>query len=167
MGRAIKSVLVAAMIACLSPLCSNSQLLDLRGAQFIAFDSFSDFKQSPGTNSDEVQLISQLIQARISWNELIVSWNVELPTNAYLKIEARAIYPDHATKFYTMGLWSADPSLHPRESVNSQKDEDGDVLTDTLALDQPAESLRLRVTLGNSRSRDTNGWGEAIDEPET
>src|SRR5438132_1458096 len=78
------------------------------------------------------------IVARVNWTELIASWNAAMPEGAYLRIEARAIYPDHSTKYYTMALWSENPARHPRESVLHQKDEDGDVATDTLILNRPA-----------------------------
>ena len=76
------------------------------------------------------------------------SWNADMPGSASLKIEARAIYPGHSTKYYVMGLWSRDPSRHPRESVPHQKDDDGDVSTDTLILEQSCERLQLRLTSG-------------------
>ena len=90
---------------------------DPRGIQFIGFDSFSKFTQSKGEQPGETILTSSEISTRIHWDELIASWNAEMPTNAYLKIEVRALYPDHSTKWYVMGLWSGDPAHHPRESV--------------------------------------------------
>ncbi len=144
-----KVIVFAVTMVCLFPMNSKAETLDARGAQFVRFKSFSQFTKSAGANPGEIVLTSPEIRSRIQWNELIASWNVEMPTNTYLRIEARAIYPDHATKFYTMGLWSADPSQHPRESVPNQKDSDADVLTDTLALNHSAERFQLRVTLGS------------------
>src|SRR5262249_31903547 len=54
---------------------------------------------------------------------------------------------DHATKFYTMGLWSKNPTNHPRESVRRQKDADGNVSTDTLVLGKPSDRFEVRITL--------------------
>jgi hypothetical protein len=62
-------------------------------------------------------------------------------------MEARGIYPDRATKFYTLGRWSDDLAEHPRESVAGQDDGDGAVLTDTLRLVRPGAKVQLRVTL--------------------
>lgn len=112
---------------------------------FVSFTNFSDFSPSPGAVPGETVLTSPEIAAPNPWNELVVSWNV--PAGVALKIQARAIYPDHATKFYTLGLWSDDPSRHPRESVEGQADADGDVHTDTLALKQLASKTQLRLTL--------------------
>jgi hypothetical protein len=112
---------------------------------FVSFTNFSQFAESSGDVPGETVLTSPEIASPNPWNQLIVSWNV--PTGIALKIEARAIYPDHATKFYTLGLWSDDPSRHPRESVKGQADADGDVHTDTLALKQPAAKTQLRLTV--------------------
>ena len=97
-----------------------------------------------------VVLTSPEIPVPIAWDELVVSWNATAPSGTYLKIEARGIYPDHSTKFYTMGLWSEDVSKHPRESVPQQKNLDGNVSTDTLILEKPGARAQIRVTLGSS-----------------
>jgi hypothetical protein len=99
-------------------------------------------------------LTSSKVSSDIPFDELVVSWNAEMSTNDHLKIEVRAIYPHHTTKYYTMGLWSIEPSLHPRESVLRQHDDDGNVKTDTLILKQPCNSLQLRLTLGDTQP----GW---------
>jgi hypothetical protein len=112
---------------------------------FVSFTNFSPFAESPGDVPDETVLSSPEIAAPNPWNELVVSWNV--PAGVSLKVQARAIYPDHPTKFYTLGLWSDDPSRHPRDSVKGQSDADGDVHTDTLALKLPAAKAQLRLTL--------------------
>jgi hypothetical protein len=126
---------------------------DARGGQFIGFKSFSSFEQTAGALRGEVVLTSPQILARIDWDELIASWNAETPDGACLKIEARAIYPSGPTKYYVMGLWSANPSRHPRESVLHQKDADGDVATDTLRLERPCDRLQIRLTLGGDEGR--------------
>ena len=143
------------MMLCLAPMSSKSEKLDARGIQFVGFRSFSGFKKSSGEQPGATMLTSREIRAHISWDELIASWNAEMPPSTYLKIEARALHPDHATKWFVLGLWSGDPALHPRESVRRQKDEDGNVDTDTLILERPVERFQLRLTLG----------GEAKERP--
>src|SRR5882762_7882811 len=120
---------------------------DCRGNQFIPFKDFSSFAQSPGEHTNELVLLSPQITAAIKGNELIVSWNSKLPESSGLKLEARAIYPDHATKYYTMALWSGNPARNPRESTPHQKDPDGDVSTDTLILKNPCDRFQIRLTL--------------------
>ncbi|MDW8308810.1 MAG: C39 family peptidase [Verrucomicrobiales bacterium] len=122
--------------------------MDARGIQFIPFHSLARFERLAATEADRTVLLSPEIRARVRWDEMIVSWNAEAPPGTFLRVEARALYPDRATKFYCLGVWSADAKRHPRESVPGQKDADGDVDTDTLMLREPAERFQLRLTLG-------------------
>lgn len=166
---------------------SKSQAMDARGIQFISFNSVSKFAKSAGAHANETVLTSPEIATRITWDELIASWNAETPADAYLKIEVRAIYPDRTTKWFTMGLWSGNPAIHPRESVRRQQDEDGNVDTDTLLLKQVARRVQLRLTLGgtakprikflslsvlNTRAKpeplppNRAAWGKTIEVPE-
>ena len=174
---------------CLVFMTASSKSFDARGGQFIAFRSFSSFQKSAGGQPAEVVLTSRVIRTRIAWDELIASWNAEMPASTYLKIEVRAIYPAHATKWFVMGLWSGDPARHPRESVRRQRDEDADVKTDTLVLKQPADRVQVRLTLGSDGTEtarlkflglsllDTQtssaplppnraAWGKTLDVPE-
>ena len=73
---------------------------------FIGRANFSDFTGAQ-TASEEIVLTSPEISVPIAWDELVGSWNV--PPGVYLKMEARAIFPDHSTKFYNLGSWSDDP----------------------------------------------------------
>lgn len=121
--------------------------LDHRGSQFFGWDDFARWARSPGSAPAETLLTSPEVSTEFAWDELVASWNAATPPGAGLKVEARALHADHATKFYTLALWSSDPAKHPRESVRHQKDQDGDVLTDTLVLDQPCRRAQLRLTL--------------------
>lgn len=133
-----------------SPETTKPAELARNRSSFVGFDSFNYFNKSPGTNTGEIVLTSPAFNAPIEWNELVASWNV--PTGVHLKVEARAIYPDHTTKYYTMSLWSDDPKHFPRESVRKQQDSDGTVQTDTLILDRIAKKAQLRVTLGGTNA---------------
>jgi hypothetical protein len=123
---------------------------DARGIQFIAFKTFARFARASETATETVVLTSPEITTRIEWDEAIVSWNADTPAGGWLKVEARAVYPDRPTKWFNLGLWSADPKQHPRESVRGQRDADGDVDTDTLQLKRAARAIQVRVTLGGS-----------------
>jgi hypothetical protein len=125
--------------------------IDPRGGQFIGFSHFANFETTAGPRAREKVLISPIVRARVSWDELVTSWNVEAPEGTYLRMEARALYPGHATKYFTLGLWATDTNRFPRESVAEQRDADGDVSTDTLKLQRPAERFQLRITLGGER----------------
>jgi hypothetical protein len=132
---------------------TTAAAFDPRGGQFIGFKRFSAFEKSPGARPGEIVLASPEIVARITWNQLIASWNAEMPDGSYLKTEIRAIYPAGSTKYYTMGLWSADTNRYPRESVLHQNDTDGDVATDILIVKRPADRLQARLTLGGDNGQ--------------
>ena len=121
---------------------------DARGGQFIGLKDLRDFIVNAGVTAGEKVFTSREFVARIPWDELIVSWNADMPKDSYLRVEARAMYPDRATKFYVMSLWSSDPAKYPRESVKRQKDADGNVDTDTLTLNRLAERFQIRLTMG-------------------
>ena len=114
---------------------------------FIGLDRFSKFEKSRGTETNETVLTSPQFSIPIAWNEFVASWNADAPSGSHLKIEARGIFPDHTTKYYTMGLWSKDNTGVERQSVRGQKDDDGNVSTDTLVLNKPGAKLQLRVSL--------------------
>jgi len=138
----------------LAAMNSHSETYDPRGIQFISLTSFRGFRRAPGTNPTTVVLTSRELPTRIHWDELIVSWNAEAPAGTSMMVEARAIRPGHATKWFNLGVWSTDPSQTPRRSVKRQNDRDGDVDTDTLLLKQPADKVQVRVTLvGRGRKK--------------
>ncbi len=117
---------------------------------FAGFNDFSGFTKISGAPGETI-LTSPEIAVPIDWDEMVVSWNV--PAGVYLKMEARGIYPDHATKYYTLGLWSDDVPVHPRQSVNEQRDADGTVNTDTLVLARTRAKVQLRITLGSGDAK--------------
>ena len=168
---------------------ARASAFDARGRQFIGFTRFSAFTKSVGEQPGQLVLTSPVIVGRMGWSELIASWNAQMPDAAILKIEARAFYPERATKYYTMALWSGNPGRNPRQSVLNQQDADGNVSTDTLVLRQPSDRLQLRLTFGGDDPRrprlkflglslaDTNAvltllspnrsaWGKTISVPE-
>jgi hypothetical protein len=126
-----------------------SPMTNSKFSAFKGLDTFSNFTTSTNANGETV-LLSPPIAAGMDWNELIVSWNADAPPGTFLKVEVSAISSAHATKFYTMGLWSPDNKVFPRTSVRHQKDADGDVKTDTLEVHQFANGAQVRVTLGGT-----------------
>jgi len=130
-------------IACALLLLCLTAKADHRGAQFIGFTTFERFQIE--TNGSDVTLLSPVLRSDVNWNELVPSWNFA-GTNG-LSVEAKVIYPDRETKWYSFGDWAADATVLPRQSVRKQQDVDGAVLTDTLRMKQPGGSLRARITL--------------------
>src|SRR5215469_14209233 len=110
---------------------------------FTSLDSFS--KVTPFGASGEIDYLSPDIDAGIDWNQLVASWDVQATSGAQVSVAARAVYPDHTTKFYILGIWTPDQKVVPRTSVDGQKDVDGTVDTDTLELVQKARKVQLLI----------------------
>jgi hypothetical protein len=124
----------------LMPLLSGAT--DFRGAQFIGFSNFADFKKEENT------LTSKTIEPAIPWDELVLSWNLRGKGEA--TFAARLIYPDVATKWYELGVWSASA----RHSVNGQEDSRAKVDTDTLRATRPGAKLEVRVALDGAQAEE-------------
>lgn len=180
---------LALNLCLLTTMKSLSAASDADGVQFLPFAAFSSFTKLRDAATGETVLTSPEICARQPWDELIVSWNTGVSADNWLTIEVRAIYPDHPTRWFTMGRWALDPTLHPRTSVRGQQDADGHVDTDTLILKKTAERVQVRVTLGADGKRKPKlkflglallnrqavptplppnraAWGKVIDVPE-
>jgi hypothetical protein len=130
----------------------HSVHIEPRGSQFIGIHDFSSFAEHANGDS-EVVVTSPVFTARTPCNELVASWNVDMPDDAYLKVEVRTLDAKEPTKFYNMGLWPNNPARHPHESILGQSDAHGDVHTDTLVQKRPAGKFQARVTLGGDRGK--------------
>jgi hypothetical protein len=139
-------VLAGCLLAGSADAPARTSFKEFRGNQFIALTNFSSFASSSGHSAELLVLTSPEISTGIPFDELIASWNVNLPQNGSLGIEARVFHQERPTKWYHLGRWSIDAERHPRESVLHQADADGDVDTDTLKLKQRAERFQLRLT---------------------
>ncbi len=139
------NVVLMLAAAILSGCKSFSAFNQSRFSHFTGLTDFSNFARSQNSGGETV-LLSPEVKSPSDWNELVVSWNAAAPAGSYLKIEARAIAPNHSTKFYAMGLWTPDDQTFPRASVGGQHDADGDVNVDTLVLNQSASAVQIRLT---------------------
>ena len=147
------SVLLLAMAALVTAqgATAAASAVEPKRCAFIGITNFSSFSKSVGALTNETIFISPEMAAPIDWDELVVSWNV-VP-GVHLKVEARAVYPGHATQYYTMGFWSDDPAQFPQESIRRQRDEDGLVKMDTLVLSNTTRKVQLRITGGGTGDR--------------
>lgn len=82
----------------------------------------------------------------IPWTELVPTWNATAPDGSQLKFEVSVANAEGWTKWFNLGEWSQTN----RQSQNDQKDQDGDVLTDTLKVLKPAQKLKVRITMSGS-----------------
>jgi hypothetical protein len=153
MKAEIKHLTTAAIAIFAAAVLSGCKTVSMshqsRFSQFVGMENFSNFACATNAGSETV-LLSPKIKSRIAWNELITSWNADAPAGSFLKIEAAAFSGAHQTKFYTIANWSPDGKVFPRASVRGQKDDDGNVDTDTLILNHPANAAQIRVTLGGT-----------------
>lgn len=151
-------------------LASSLQAAGHRGRQFLGWDraALATWDRTSINASPQVVLTSPPIFADIEWTEAVLSWNATTPPGTGLRIEVRRLEPAPATRFYVMGLWSSEPAGPPRESVPGQKDEQGEVQTDTLVLARGARVAQLRVTLvgdGRGASPELNLIGLSLLDP--
>jgi len=176
-------IFLAALITCAA---RADRATPMDRCVFTGRTNFSDFT-SVASATGETVLTSPEITAPIAWDELIASWNV--PPGVYVKVEARAVFPDHTTKYYTLAEWSDNATNHPRESVKGQRDDDGTVQTDTLVMARHGGKAQVRVTLGGDgdgkaalkflglsfcdsavqtvpRGPNRAAWGKTIEVPE-
>ncbi|WP_407554196.1 peptidase C39 family protein [Streptomyces sp. Pv4-95] len=83
---------------------------------------------------------------KVPATELVASWNAHTPAGTWIAIELRGTYSGGGrTPWYVMGRWTAgdgDGDIK-RTSVDDQKDGKSSVYTDTFAIDDPANGLRL------------------------
>ena len=80
--------------------------------------------------------------------ELVASWNVDLPRGAALDVEAQLRRGATTSKWYSLGRWAPGDAEHGGTSVAGQRDDDADVVVDTLvARGSPASGYRLRLTV--------------------
>jgi hypothetical protein len=85
--------------------------------------------------------------APASFNIAIPSWNVETPEGAWIEVRLRARIAGRWTGFYRMAQWDDRAEDSVRRSFPEQRDRDGQVSTDTLALSGPADALQPRLLL--------------------
>jgi uncharacterized protein YvpB len=90
------------------------------------------------------------LSPNVPFTDVIASWNVKSAAAAKVRIELRGRSGDQITKWYRMADWAYEETLSPRQSLNGQRDENGNVETDTLVFRNPMQSVDLRVTLSVS-----------------
>ncbi|MCS1407017.1 MAG: hypothetical protein M2R45_00173 [Verrucomicrobia subdivision 3 bacterium] len=116
-----------------------------RGRYFLGITDFSDWDKSWDRARGQLIVKSPLIRSVVEFDELVPSWNVEGEVCCSLSVEV--LVGDRWAGPYSFGHWSRGEFAAGRTSVNGQKDEIGQVSTDTLILTRPARVVRLRMIL--------------------
>ncbi len=125
------------------------------GADFGAFDMTGavwDAKRGcvafdPGGGGDTGVAQSPEVKVEGGFDHVLPSWNAMTPVGSYLVIYAQARVNGEWTKWYNLGIWNTAGCPRHRTSVKDQKDDRGDVDTDVLKLDKPADAFKVKVEL--------------------
>ena len=111
----------------------------------VSFSWNSDPVEFPAVGQETTVTIPT-ITPTAAFNEAIVSWNVSPAKGAHVTVEAKVTANGAESKWYCLAEWELDDA-GKRVSVEKQGDEQGDVLTDTLSLKKPAQSIDVRLKL--------------------
>lgn len=94
-------------------------------------------------------LQSPVIEAAYPFDDLVASWNAEVPAGASIEVSAQARVDGRWTRWYRLARWTEDSP----ESFERQEDGDGLVDVDTLKLKLKADAFRYRVALASAGAR--------------
>lgn len=108
------------------------------------------------TNGQAVSKEFSSITPGIEFNEVIPSWNLKNAASGSIRVDLRVHTGGGKSKWYRMADWSGDNSWQPRQSTDDQKDEDGNVLTDTFRSPVPRTKVDLKVTLVSKPNESTS-----------
>jgi hypothetical protein len=104
--------------------------------------------------ADRLTLRSPLVRTPWSWDQLVVSWNVEPAQGSGLSVQVEVLPLTGTIRLYHLGNWSLDGS-EPilRSSVRGQDDDAAEVKTDTLVLKAPIRGFHLRIEAHGALAR--------------
>jgi len=101
----------------------------------------------PEKGKEEV-ITYENIDPQMPFDEVVPSWNVESAKGAVLEVQIRSHGDDYTSKWYTFGKWTLEePSM--RTSVKNQKDDHGNVDTDTFEPVGRPKSIDIQIHLRN------------------
>lgn len=133
------------MVHSYSTTTLHESVEDWAGAQVVGLQA-QDGGWIVPSNRDSGQITSPVLK-RPAFNEVTPSWNVRTWSKGKAKIELRVKQGTHWSRWYSFGVWSKSGQ---RYSVKGQKDQMGEVFTDTLRLKNKATQLQYRLTLYGS-----------------
>jgi hypothetical protein len=95
----------------------------------------------------EVALLGPEQAALAPFSAAVPSWVAETPLGTWIELHLRARVAGRWTGFYRIARWDDQAADGARQSFPAQRDADGQVNTDTLALAVPADAIQPRVLL--------------------
>lgn len=109
--------------------------------------SFSPNLEFPAPGQERVLDFTD-VDPQIPFTEMVPSWNVEPAAGASVSLRVRAHGDGFDTKWYSFGNWTLDEAAS-RVSQKGQRDEFGNVDTDTFVAFRPVRKVDVRVVLRN------------------
>jgi len=123
-----------------------------RGCAFVGWTNFTEWSSITNAQSADRVLISPEVALPFAGDEVIPSWNAVTSADNEMEVRVRAIYPGRSSQFYQLGRWTSEPGQFPRASIRNQRDNDGEVQTDTLILKEPSARLQVEVLLKTAKA---------------
>jgi len=90
------------------------------------------------------------LEPGFGFDQAVASWNAETPDGTWIAIDASCRVGGAWTTWYRLGVWASGRADFVRHSIDGQDDAHGRVYTDTIALDDAADAIRVRATLFSS-----------------
>lgn len=120
--------------------------LDLHGA---LIEGLSPLPFEKGLLQGSGQLQSPVLQAAFPFDDLVGSWNAEVPKGAFIEMQVQARREGRWTKWFRLSRWEPGAPT----SFDRQEDADGFVDVDTLKLKRKADAFRYRILSGSKGAR--------------
>lgn len=122
------------------------------GRAFVAWDDFSSWQTENHPDEGGWSLVSSPIKPTIEFDQLILSWNVSGGRESTHSFSVQVLQGSEWSSSYVLGQWAPGAGQTNRTSIGGQKDELARVSTDTLVLSEPAQTVRVRVDVGQDRA---------------
>lgn len=113
----------------------------------VGWTEFSSFSHARDEASGESVWTSPMMEATRPFREVILSWNMNWNWSGLARFEVASVEPSEPIRFYELGWWASDSREGRRRSVKNQKDDRGEVRTDTLVLRKPCRRFQVRIRL--------------------
>jgi hypothetical protein len=106
-------------------------------------------REAPAPEDDPLARIALIgpVAPATAAAEAIPTWGADTPQGSWVEVQLRAQVGERWSKYYRVASWDSAPAESRRTSFEPQRDDDGQLATDTLLLTAPASALQARVLL--------------------